>query len=162
MMSNINAIGSDSPPSVKPPMQPRVNLPEGSVQQAGNDNNTVIQSGTKPHTSETPPTSLAASDRKAQDAKALAETVDKLNQHLQGLSRTNLQFSIDDDAHQLVVKVMDVEKDEVIRQIPAKEALKLAAFFKEKADREARQMERAAGLAPGAASPEGLLLDTTI
>ncbi len=161
MMSNINAIGSDSPPSVRSPMQPRINPPEGSVRQTGNGNNTLIQPEMPSRTSETSPAPMTVAERKAEDAKALAETVDKVNQQLKGLSQTNLQFSIDDKAEQLVVKVMDVEKDEVIRQIPPKEMLKLAVFLKEKAEREAGQMERAAGLAPGTVSPESILLNTT-
>ena len=63
----------------------------------------------------------------------LAKAVDELNASYKSLRRTGLQFSVDDKAEELVVKVMDVDKDEVIRQIPPEDLLELAAFIKEQA-----------------------------
>jgi len=39
--------------------------------------------------------------------------------------QTRLNFSIDDDTEDVVVKIMDKETDEVIKQFPAKEILEL-------------------------------------
>ena len=61
----------------------------------------------------------------------LNKAVDELNASYKSLRRTGLQFSVDDKADTLVVKVMDMDKDEVIRQIPAEDVLELAAFLKE-------------------------------
>lgn len=38
----------------------------------------------------------------------------------------NLQFSIDEDTGKTIIKVMDVHTEEVIRQIPTEEAVKIA------------------------------------
>lgn len=158
MSSNITAISSASPPPVRTELRPRSGPPEDAAQQAKNNSDPMIQSGIAPPTSETPPAKPATPGAKAQETKTLADAVDKLNQHFQGLSRTSLQFNIDDKADQLVVKVMDAEKDEMIRQIPPEEVLALATFLKEKAEKETQQMERAAGLAPETSPLEGWLL----
>ncbi len=55
----------------------------------------------------------------AQEAQKVAE---KLNQQLEP-ANTSVRFSVDDRSGQVVIKVMDTEKDEVIRQIPNEEAL---------------------------------------
>ena len=41
--------------------------------------------------------------------------------------KRNLNFSIDDSSGQVVVKVIDGDSGEVVRQIPSEEVLKLAA-----------------------------------
>jgi len=55
----------------------------------------------------------------------LAAAVEHLNNKVQDLNR-NLEFSIDQDSGELVVKVVDAQTHEVIRQIPSQEALALA------------------------------------
>lgn len=58
----------------------------------------------------------------------LQEAVDKMNALMQNGQRS-LNFSIDDSTERVVVKVMDVQTDEVIRQIPTEETLKLAEYI---------------------------------
>lgn len=53
------------------------------------------------------------------------EAVDSMNAMLRDLSR-GIQFSIDKDTGITVVKVIDKENNEVIRQMPAKETLQIA------------------------------------
>jgi flagellar protein FlaG len=60
----------------------------------------------------------------------LAAAIDKLNSKVQNLNR-NLEFSIDKDSGELVVKVVDAHTHEVIRQIPRKEALALASSIEQ-------------------------------
>lgn len=55
----------------------------------------------------------------------LANAVVTLNSKVQNLNR-NLQFSIDQTSGDLVVKVIDTQTQEVIRQIPSKEAMAMA------------------------------------
>ena len=55
----------------------------------------------------------------------LAAAVDKLNSEVQNLNR-NLEFSLDKDSGELVVKIVDAKTREVISQIPRQEALQLA------------------------------------
>ena len=55
----------------------------------------------------------------------LAAAIDKLNSEVQNLNR-NLEFSLDKDSGELVVKIVDAKTREVISQIPRQEALQLA------------------------------------
>lgn len=63
-------------------------------------------------------------------AEEMQSAVSKLNDYIQ-IVRRNLQFSVDEDTGRTVVKVMDVETEEVIRQVPSEEALKLAKHLEE-------------------------------
>jgi flagellar protein FlaG len=51
--------------------------------------------------------------------------VEKLNEFME-TGQHNLNFSVDKDTENLVVKVMDKSTQEVIRQFPSEETLKLA------------------------------------
>lgn len=65
--------------------------------------------------------------RESEDAheRELATAADEVNQYLTASKRA-LNFSIDKDSGETVIKVMDTEKNEVIRQIPSEELLALA------------------------------------
>ncbi|KAB8044775.1 flagellar biosynthesis protein FlaG [Janthinobacterium rivuli] len=58
----------------------------------------------------------------------LDKAVSELNQSSQ-MKTQGLEFSIDEDSQRTVVKVIDQETKEVLRQIPTKEALELAKTF---------------------------------
>lgn len=58
----------------------------------------------------------------------LDQAVSELNQSPQ-VKTQGLQFSIDEDSKRTVVKVVDQETQEVLRQIPTKEALEIAKSF---------------------------------
>ncbi|MDH5786520.1 MAG: flagellar protein FlaG [Chromatiales bacterium] len=51
--------------------------------------------------------------------------VSEISQYVQSVHR-NLNFTVDDESGRTVVKVIDTESDEVIRQIPSEEMLALA------------------------------------
>jgi len=59
------------------------------------------------------------------DQEALQDKVAQLNQHVQSLNR-NLQFQIDDDSGKIIVKVIDSDTEEVVRQIPSEEVLSVS------------------------------------
>jgi flagellar protein FlaG len=61
----------------------------------------------------------------AESGQELEETVEELNQMVQSVRR-NLQFSIDKESGRTVIKVIDSDSEEVIRQIPPEEVLALA------------------------------------
>jgi len=63
-------------------------------------------------------------DAKPPDEEALNGTVSDLNMLAQQMRR-ELRFSLDDDSGEMVVKVIDKETDEVLRQIPSDEILAL-------------------------------------
>ncbi len=60
----------------------------------------------------------------------LGQAVDELNGFVQSVQR-QLQFRVDDTTGRTVVKVIDRETDEVIRQIPPEEVLRLAQYLRE-------------------------------
>jgi flagellar protein FlaG len=64
----------------------------------------------------------SAQQMTADDVQAV---VDKLNEFMHNGQR-NLSFSVDKDTEDMVVKVMDTQTNEVIRQFPSEETLKLA------------------------------------
>jgi flagellar protein FlaG len=55
----------------------------------------------------------------------VSAAVKKMNEAMLGSSQS-LQFSIDEDSQDIVVKVIDQSTKEVVRQIPSKEALQIA------------------------------------
>jgi len=64
---------------------------------------------------------LSAAEQRAQ----LDDAVSQLNNYVQNVQR-DLQFEIDNDLGQTIVRVVDQETQEVIRQIPDEVALRLA------------------------------------
>ncbi len=89
----------------------------------------------------TPPESGAVA---SVDTEQLTQALGSLSGYVQNLQR-NLEFSIDEDSGRTVVRIVDPQTQEVIRQIPDGHALAMA--------------KRAEGQA-GSAS--GVLLDETI
>lgn len=68
--------------------------------------------------------------RESQDVSAeqLEAAIDRLNE-IAASSQRSLNFSVDDSAEQVVVQVRDLSTDQVVRQIPNEEALRLAESF---------------------------------
>ena len=64
------------------------------------------------------------------DAGQLKEAVSKLNDYVQNIRR-NLSFSVEESTGLTVVKVYDAETDELIRQIPSEDTLRLAESIQE-------------------------------
>lgn len=65
----------------------------------------------------------AAASEPADPAK-LANAVSELNQYVQSIQR-DLEFSVDDQSGRTIIKVVDSQSKEVIRQIPPEEVLNL-------------------------------------
>ncbi len=63
-------------------------------------------------------------DKTAENPQALQEKITQLNQKMQSLRR-DLQFTVDEQSGEPVIKVIDSETKEVIRQIPSEEMLKI-------------------------------------
>lgn len=60
--------------------------------------------------------------------RQLANTVDQLNRHMRAYN-TNLQFVMDDNYQQVVIRIVDRDTQEVVKQIPTEATLALAKFF---------------------------------
>lgn len=65
------------------------------------------------------------SSEAASQPEKLDDAARALNEHVQNIQR-QLEFSVDKDSGRVVITVRDKESQEVIRQIPREEALKLA------------------------------------
>ena len=113
------------------------------------DTNSINNLGTNPKTEQT--TSAAASgvvldvsnkfnqakktdDKPTQESQQvpLETSVTQLNDYVQTVNRS-LEFSIDEDSGQTIVKVFNRDTEELIRQLPAEHTLKLAASLEKHA-----------------------------
>jgi flagellar protein FlaG len=68
------------------------------------------------------------SEESGNQTKLTREDVEEMVEALEDFAntvQTRLNFSIDDDTEDVVVKIMDKETDEVIKQFPAEEILEL-------------------------------------
>ena len=89
------------------------------------------------------PSDDVAASRKAKDSGDQVEQApankssvqpEELLTQIKGLTEDgsySVRFENDDDAQQLVVKIVDTDSDEVIRQVPAEEVLELSARLEE-------------------------------
>jgi flagellar protein FlaG len=55
----------------------------------------------------------------------LKQALKDINEAMRSMS-SNLEFSVDEDSERPIVKVIDVQTGDVIRQIPSKEALEIS------------------------------------
>lgn len=83
-----------------------------------------------------PPAFISPAQRAAQDnpvfppvqpvtQEAVAAAVQSANAYVQSVS-TNLQFTLDEDTGHTVVKMIDIQTAEVLRQIPSEEMLAIS------------------------------------
>jgi flagellar protein FlaG len=68
---------------------------------------------------------VAETKKEQSQAEALAVVVEQLSD-VMSIMNKGLAFSVDDDSGSAIVKVMDIDTGELIRQIPNDEALELA------------------------------------
>ncbi len=64
------------------------------------------------------------------DPQEVRQAAGEINQALKSLN-DHLQFSVDDGSDSTVVKLIDGDTGDVIRQIPPEEILRLRAYYKE-------------------------------
>ena len=60
-----------------------------------------------------------------QNLEQVAHAIEEINKTMQAMSQ-DLEFSVDHDTNQTIVKVIDQKTKEVIRQMPTQEALEIA------------------------------------
>ena len=72
----------------------------------------------------------AGADTDGKLLERFAEVVERLNERMQHMQRS-LRFSVDDNSGRIVVKVIDKDTDEVIRQIPSEEMLAVMKHINE-------------------------------
>lgn len=98
------------------------NVAASTVQAAASQQTSSVQSGNVNAQAEQVDSVQPSQKMNAEEVQAV---LDKMNAFMQDGQR-NLSFSIDKDTDDMVVKVMDTETQEVIRQFPSEETLKLA------------------------------------
>lgn len=64
------------------------------------------------------------------DAKTVRQAVEEMQSRVQ-MVRRDLQFTIDEDTQEVVIKVLDRESGEVVRQIPSEEVLAMLKRMRE-------------------------------
>ena len=77
-----------------------------------------------------PETTQAQDQTKEVTAEKAQEVVEQLNKHAQAVNR-DLLFSVDDDSGRTVIKVINSDTAELVRQIPSEEVLKLSETIRE-------------------------------
>lgn len=84
--------------------------------------------GVPPQTAPVSQDGVSAGHSTGKDIKNtdIEKAVSYLNEYIQSYRR-DLHFSVDDDSGRIVVKVVDRETNEIIRQIPSEEAMALAS-----------------------------------
>lgn len=95
------------------------------IAQAGADVVNLATAGEASRSAPSQPTDSAPAMPGAVDSERLTRAADTLTQTAR-LFATNLQFTVDDETGIRVIKVVDTETQEVIRQIPPEETLTLA------------------------------------
>lgn len=58
--------------------------------------------------------------------EGVLQAIDQVNETIKSMGSNDLQFSVDKDTESVVVKVIDRQTHEVIRQIPSEEFLQIA------------------------------------
>jgi len=115
MTGEINSAIQNLLPSTREVHSSSVNRPDKTQAQGG------VEPGAKSKLQEAV---TKVEENKEADKESLTGTISDLNQMVQQAQR-ELQFSIEEESGEMVVKVIDKETDEVIRQIPAQELLEL-------------------------------------
>jgi len=103
------------------PVMPEQHVP--ALKAVDHPSNDIKNEQNNVHSIESAKTNQA--EEKETSEQALDDAVKQLNSYVQSINR-NLEFNIDNDSGQTVVKVIDSETDELIRQIPNEEALSIA------------------------------------
>ena len=137
MTANIN---TQNKPVMSEQAQPALKAAVHPAKDIKNNQNIVrpIESAkTKKTESEAEVSNVNNTKETAEEEKNSKESLDnavkQLNTYVQSINR-NLEFNIDNDSGQTVVKVIDSETDELIRQIPNEEALNIAKQLNEELD----------------------------
>ncbi len=86
-----------------------------------------------------------SSSQPAISQEELREAVSELNTQIQAVQR-DLSFTMDEASGKTVIKVLDSDSGEVIRQIPSEEMIAIATYFKEVRESAPEQSEVAPGL----------------
>jgi len=88
------------------------------------------QKNSKSVTSNVPEEEVQVPVQKKLDPELLAKVTEELNENFR-IFNTSINFSIDKSSGNTVIKILDLETEKVIREIPPEKLLKLAAKLAE-------------------------------
>ncbi len=91
------------------------------------------------------PTDGKASPQPANNSAEISEAVGQINDFIQTVDR-NLSFSMDDTSGKTVIKVIDSNSGQLIRQIPNEEVLALASHLQELSKESVSLSEMSSGI----------------
>lgn len=107
---DIGQIGNSAKPTARPDSQPV------TVATTGNAAGRTVQQ---------PSPVMTPAAVQQPDPAQLNQALQSINKALQS-SSSNIEFTVDDDTERTVVKVVDQQTGEIIRQMPSLEALEIA------------------------------------
>lgn len=97
-----------------------------AVAQPPTQNETAVRENSHPAVTQAAASEVQPQKKTGAEAeKELNDAVKTTNRFMQALSQ-NLQFSVDKDTNTTVVKLVDTQTKDVIRQIPSEEMLSIA------------------------------------
>jgi len=91
------------------------------------------QSGAVENGKTLPPEVESKNDNVEVSSEELQTAVATLNEHLQQIQR-DLLFSVDDSSGRTIVRVVNSETEEVVRQIPSEEVLRISRNIQQQLD----------------------------
>ena len=137
MTANIDTQNKQVMPEQAKPALKAADHPPKDIKNNQNIVRPIESAKTKKTGSESEASKVNNTEETAEEKKNSKENLDnavkRLNTYVQSINR-NLEFNIDNDSGQTVVKVIDSETDELIRQIPNEEALNIAKHLNEELD----------------------------
>ena len=116
MIANEMAIGTNFLPKAVPKNMPERKTPEKVSE--------------KPSKGTSDAGEVVRENEKKVDMEVLERGIEKINQNIK-IFNTKLSFSIDKLTGRTVIKISDMESEEVIREVPPMEFLKIAAKLSE-------------------------------
>ena len=115
----IMEVGTQAVSANRPQQQP-VNSASAELQQKENSGKPLPVGNSEP----------AADSRPKPETKDLEKMAEALNQFMKATQRS-LQFTLDDDTGRTVIKVINKETQEVVRQFPPEEMLSISRMITE-------------------------------
>lgn len=103
-----------------------------SIQPINNDKltNSLFNNGGKVKTEPNPANAMAAEDKKveikADAGENLREAVDVAVERLKGLLNRDIVMNVDKELKRVIVKIIDSETGDVVREVPLEEILNIA------------------------------------
>lgn len=114
MQTDMKVVSGHEPLRPQPPALPQVERRAGS--------SVVVPTPT----TGTPPPLAAQQEEPRPNGEAIELATKRMNDHLRAADNNNLEFSIDEELGRTIVRVVDKETGDTIRQIPPEEILALA------------------------------------